>query len=159
MDCENIALQTAGCGNVIWKCSAAAGAIENADLAAVQADDLLHEVEAKAEAAAARLQAMEGLEDAFAVLGGHAFAFVGDGDAGGAVDAYGDGAAPAAMLDGVLHEIGDGALERGAVAYDLDAVGLGFEGRLVAGGDGERRQIGRHLAADLDEVDRRARRS
>ena len=114
--------------------------------AATGFDAGLHDGQAETRAAgvagAVGLDAVEGVEDAVEVRGGHAGAEVGDEDDGGgafAASGDGDGAVVASVTEGVAEEVGKGALEQlgageaGEVGGDFDD-DFAFVGGLALGG-------------------------
>lgn len=116
----------------------------------MQMRDLPGEIEAEARAARLRLQAIEGLEHIFPLL---RRTFVAHFDATALVDGDRDRAAAAAMVDGVAHQVRQRALDLRAIHLDMDLAGRRLEAEVVAGFDGQRREVGCHLAGKLAEID------
>lgn len=131
--------------------------VQHRDVAAMQEHDLAHHVEAKAGATIERCESIERFEDLFALIGRNAGAFVGDFDGRWLADANADGAAARAVLDRVLHEVGQRALQRCGIAERLDRRRRRIEGQFIAGGYCQRREVGRDALCDGDQVDRRER--
>jgi len=123
----------------------------------MKARDLAHHVEAEAGATVARRQPIERFEDQRALVGGYPVAFIRDAERRGQADLDGDGAPPAAMLDRVLHEVGQCAFQACMFAHRLDAFGSVVERQLVAGGNRKRRKIRSHALRDRHQVDARGR--
>src|SRR5262245_49939305 len=117
--------QPPGCGYIggfesAWEFDEEAGAFADfaldGDFAAVGFDDGFDEAETEAEAAlgAAFVDAVEALPDAVELRFGDAFAGVGDVDQKGAVVLLRMDSNPAllgSVLDGIVHQIAEGALE------------------------------------------------
>ncbi|GCC49493.1 hypothetical protein chiPu_0033965, partial [Chiloscyllium punctatum] len=82
----------------------------------MQAHDVLHQVEAEAGAASARMQPAERLQDLLALVGRNAVAIVADLDQARRRDPNQDRAAPPSVVDGVLYQIGERTLDRGLIA-------------------------------------------
>src|SRR5258706_10811138 len=119
----------------------------------MELDDLLHEIEAEAESAAAVLEPVKRLEDALALPGRNALALVVDGDAGRMADVNSDDASSTAVLDRVLDQVGDGALQCRAIADNLDHLLIRLEAGLITGRDGKGGEVGDDLPRYIDNVD------
>jgi hypothetical protein len=119
----------------------------------VQQGDFLNEIETEAKPLAATLQAMKRLEDAAPFIRRNTPAFVSHGDAGRAADMHRYAAAPAPVVDRILHKVSDGAFERHAIAEYFDRIFVCLEARFVIGGNGKRRQFGDDVPRDIHEVD------
>ena len=119
----------------------------------MQPRDLAHHVQPEAGAAVLRRKTIERIEYPRALIPGNAVAFVRHVDGRGAADMDRDGAAPAAMLDRILHEIGQRALQRGAIALRLDPIDCSLERQFITGRDRKRREVGGDIARDRDEID------
>jgi hypothetical protein len=106
---------------------AASGAVVHRDLAAVQAHDLLHQAQPEPGAGPGGVHAVEGLEDMHALRRGNARPVVDHVDMAGGIDPHHHAALAARMVDGVLHEVGQRARQRIAVALRFNAGGLRLE--------------------------------
>lgn len=89
----------------------------------MQEHDLAHHVEAEAGTAIERCQPVERLEYLFALIGRNAGAFVRDLDVRGPADTNAYGAAARAVLDRILHKVGQRALQRRRIADRFDRRG------------------------------------
>lgn len=111
---------------------ATGGSIADGNLSAMIAHDLLHEVEPEPGAAIFRPQAVEGLENQLPFLFGNAIAFVSYLDHPVCRDPHRDRSAIAAMFDGILHDIHQGALQRGVVGKGEDRLFLRLKGERIS---------------------------
>lgn len=100
-----------------------------------------------------RLRLVEGLEDILVLFDRNSRPFIAHFDAACLVDGYGDRAAAAAMVDGIAHEICQRALDLQDVDLDMGLVRRGLEGKVIAGLDGKRREVGGDPADEVAEID------
>ncbi|KAG1536016.1 hypothetical protein G6F50_015177 [Rhizopus delemar] len=83
---------------------AAAGRFADTDRAAVVLHDLLHQMQAQPTATASRAQPVERLEDRLAIIDRNAGTLIADLQQAALIQAHADGAAPATVDDGVVHQ-------------------------------------------------------
>ncbi|SCY43407.1 AcrB/AcrD/AcrF family protein [Rhizobium sp. NFACC06-2] len=117
-------------------------------------DDLLDEAEAKACPGAARCNAIKGLENPFPLIFGYSLSLIGNRDLATGENRDVDHPPVPAMVDGVAHDVADGARQGERVAQYFISRDLRFEGDIVARRKRERGEIGNDGARRLDEVQR-----
>ena len=103
--------------------------------------NFFNEVKSETKPVTLPLEAMKRLEDARPLFPRDATSFISHGDAGRSADLNGYPAAAAAVLDRVLHKIGNGALNGRPIAENSHHLIISDETGLVIGGDRERRQF------------------
>src|SRR5438477_427755 len=73
----------------------------------------------------------------------------------GRLHPHNDAPLAAAMLDGILNQIGQRPLQRSRIAPHLDVLDSTVERYFVAGGDRKRSKFGGHFPADGYDIDGR----
>lgn len=142
--------------SAIGKADAEGGAagwgITYGDLTPMVADDFLHEVETEPGTAILRSQPVKCVKHGFPVLFGNSVAFVGYVDHAVGPHFYGDRSAIAAMFDGVLHDVHQGALQRGVIGKGEDRLFVRLERKFVALRDCKRRHISDDRPAQTNKI-------
>ncbi len=114
--------------------------------------DLLHQMQAQSAATAGSAQPVERLEDRLAVIDWNTGALVADLQQAALIQAHADGAAPATVDDGVVHQVGDHPPQCQAVAVDPHRRVRRIHLEAITGPYHQRRQLGSGFAHQQRQV-------
>ena len=116
-------------------------------------DNLLDEMETQSCAAAAALRSIKRFKYALAIAILYAGTVIGHRYRGGRPYPHRDAPFAAAMLDGILNQIGQRPLQSSLIASHRDALYIAVERYFVAGSDRKRSKFGGYFPADGDDID------
>src|SRR5712692_2182618 len=119
----------------------------------MEPDNLLDEIEAKSDAAVAPIQPVKRFKYALALWRRDARAIIRDGDRGRQLHPNGDKSFAAAILDGILNQIGQRSFQRSLIASHADIFHRGFKRQFIIGGDSQGSKVGSYLSPDRDDID------